>query len=163
MIAVLMPLMVYVAKPGIYLPEVKAIRHPHFGGYFLSLGCAGRDGGFLGYRPVSARTNRLADRASRYPLDGVAGHRRPTVWVFGFVLVAFLLLLWRPSKNIVAPMDFLKVKVDEMGALSASEKRVLSTMVIILVLWITESIHHISRAGYPCLACVSWLSLSSNS
>lgn len=70
----------------------------------------------------------------------------PPVWLCAFLMVALMLAIWRPGRSgkIEAPIDVLKVKVDEIGKLTAAEVRVLIVMVIMLIFWITESMHGIA-------------------
>lgn len=77
----------------------------------------------------------------------------PLVWVFGFVAVVFLILFFKPDKNIIAPKEVLKTKVDELGAMTSTEKKVLGIMIVVLILWITESTHGIAT-GWVALGAV---------
>lgn len=68
----------------------------------------------------------------------------PLVWAFGFLAVFLVLKVFKPSKNVTAPKEILKTKFDELGPLTNKEKGVLAVMLVVLILWITESSHGVS-------------------
>jgi di/tricarboxylate transporter len=69
------------------------------------------------------------------------------VWVFGFVTVFLLVLLFKPSKDIVAPKDILKGKVEELGPMTSKEKIVLGIMVIVLTFGLQILSPYCNRMG----------------
>lgn len=68
----------------------------------------------------------------------------PIVWICGILTAILIKIVFKPSKDIVTPMKVLKTKVDELGPMTKKEKIVLAIMVVVLILWITESYHGIA-------------------
>lgn len=82
----------------------------------------------------------------------------PIVWICGILTAILIRFVFKPSKDIIAPKELLKAKVDEFGVVSKKELIVLATMVIVLLLWMTESIHHIA-SGWIALGAILVLAI----
>lgn len=154
LIAIMIPLMVYVAEAW-DLPSrnetikgVPALALPTF---FLIILC-GVAGTWI---RTGFSLNLVTMALSGINIEWIDWfvHAAPIVWVFSFLSVFLLIAVFRPSKSIVAHQDALKVKYDELGPISITEKLVLFIMFVILVLWITEPYHKIST-GWIALAGV---------
>lgn len=79
----------------------------------------------------------------------------PTVWITAFLFVGVSVALFRPSKDIKASREVLKIKVQEMGRMTAVERNVLIIMVIVLILWATGTYTKVSPGWFAMAAvCV---------
>jgi di/tricarboxylate transporter len=154
LIAITIPLMIFVAEAW-DLParsEVKKGVPPLAMACFLLIILCGSAGSWV---KTGMSLNLLTLTMAKVDIEWIDWFKlaAPLIWVFGFVTVFFLLLLFKPSKSIVAPKEVLKVKVDELGPMTSTEKIVLAIMVVVLILWITESKHHIST-GWVAMGAV---------
>lgn len=79
----------------------------------------------------------------------------PPTWICAFILVVLCIIIWKPDKNIEAPMSMLEDELKKMGKLSGTESRLIILMVVIVLCWITESIHHIQPGWIAiCGVCI---------
>lgn len=154
LIAIMIPLMVYVAEAW-NLParsEVKkgvaALALPTF---FLII-LAGNAGTWI-RTGFSLNLVTMALSGVDIPWMEWFLHAAPIVWLFGFLTVILLVAVFRPSKDIIAHQDTLRTKYEELGPVTKTEKSVLLIMLVVLILWITESRHGIST-GWVALAAV---------
>jgi di/tricarboxylate transporter len=82
----------------------------------------------------------------------------PIIWVTGLITAVLISYIFKPSKNIIAPIEVLKTKLDEFGSMSRKEKIVLGIMIIVLLLWVTESYHKIS-SGWIAIGAILVLAI----
>lgn len=68
----------------------------------------------------------------------------PTIILSELLAVVLLILILGPSRHIKAEKEGLRGRFQKLGAITGREKNVMLVMLIILGLWVTESIHHIS-------------------
>ena len=154
LIAIVLPLMIFVAEAW-NLParsESKKGVPPLALVSFLLVILCGQSGSWI---KTGFSLNLLTLTLSGVDIEWMSWFKlaAPIIWLFGFVMVFLLLKIFKPSKTIVASKDLLKEKVDELGPMTSKEKKVLAIMIVVLILWITESSHGIST-GWVGLAAI---------
>jgi di/tricarboxylate transporter len=77
----------------------------------------------------------------------------PIVWLSAFLACVLMILVFKPPKRYSAPKEVMKVKVDELGSLKKQEVIVLAIMLVVLVLWTTESYHGLA-SGWVAMAAI---------
>jgi di/tricarboxylate transporter len=159
MVAILFPLTIYVAEAW-NLPArsetkkgVPAIALVSF--FFLIL--CGQAGSWI---KTGFSLNLLTMRMAGVEIEWFEWFKlaAPIVWICGLLTAVLINFVFKPSKDIIAPMDVLKTKVDEFGSMTKKEKIVLAIMIIVLILWVTESYHKIS-SGWIALAAILVLAI----
>lgn len=76
-----------------------------------------------------------------------------TIALSAMFAVLLLILILRPSREIRSDMESLKKKAAHLGQLTKVERNVLIVMFFVLCFWVTESFHHISP-GWIALCAV---------
>lgn len=159
MVAILFPLTIYVAEAW-NLPARSEIKKgvPAIAlvSFFILILC-GQAGSWI---KTGFSLNLLTMRMAGVDIEWIEWLKlaAPIVWVCGILTAVLIKLVFKPSKDIIAPKKVLKAKVDEFGSMTKKEKIVLAIMVVVLILWITESYHNIS-SGWIALGAILVLAI----
>ena len=70
----------------------------------------------------------------------------PPSIIMTFITMLLFLALFKPSKQYSINKEEIKAKLEQMGSMSKNEKKAVVWLVIAIVLWMTDSIHHVDIA-----------------
>lgn len=90
--------------------------------------------------------NPLAAQASGYTISWIEWfiYMGPPSILASIITCILILILFKPSQEVVINKDKIRIKLESLGGLSDKEKRTIIWLLIAIILWLTDSVHGIN-------------------